>query len=138
MKILVAGDLVPTNSNIEKFENNNFIDEIGEEFKKFWLNSDFRLFNLECPLGEELAPISKSGPNLLAPSSTINGIKSLKPDLICLSNNHILDYGLNGLENTLNILSKENIATVGIIDNIDEVAETYYIEKDGTAKIKIF
>ena len=31
----------------------------------------------------------------------------------------------------MNILSKENIATVGIIDNIDEVAETYYIEKDG-------
>lgn len=130
MKILIAGDLVPTASNMEAFKNNNFIDELGENFKNIWLNSDFRLFNLECPLGENLTPIAKSGPNLLAPSDTINGIKSLKPDLICLSNNHILDYGIEGLENTLNILSEQKISSVGIINNFNEVAETYYIEKD--------
>ena len=130
MKIHIAGDLVPTVSNIEKFEKDNFIDELGKEFKNIWLNSDFRVFNLECPLGENLTPIAKSGPNLLAPSSTINGIKSLKPNLVCLSNNHILDYGLDGLENTLNILSKENISSVGIINNSNEIAKTYYIEKD--------
>ena len=130
MKIHIAGDLVPTSPNIENFKNDNFIDELGESFKSLWLGSDFRLFNLECPLGEELKPIDKSGPNLLAPSSTINGIKSLKPDLICLSNNHILDYGIEGLENTLEILSKEDISNIGIINNSDEVAKTYYIEKD--------
>lgn len=131
MKILIAGDLVPTISNIEKFEKTEFIDELGEEFKNFWLNSDYRLFNLECPLGEGLTPISKSGPNLIAPASTIKGIKSLKPDLVCLSNNHILDYGLKGLENTLNILSEENIPTTGIIENLEDEAKAHYFEKDG-------
>lgn len=130
MKIFIAGDLVPTISNVEKFKKSNFIDELGEDFKNIWLDSDFRLFNLECPLGENLTPTEKSGPNLLASSITINGIRSLKPDLICLSNNHILDYGIDGLENTLNILSEEKISSIGIIDNSDEVAETYYIEKD--------
>ena len=130
MKILIAGDLVPTVSNVEEFKKSNFIDGLGEEFKKIWLNADFRLFNLECPLGENLIPIDKSGPNLLAPSDTINGIKSLKPDLVCLSNNHILDYGLKGLENTLNILSGAEIQNIGIIDNFNETSKTYYTEKE--------
>lgn len=137
MKILIAGDLVPTVSNVEEFKKSNFIDGLGEEFKKIWLNADFRLFNLECPLGENFVPIAKSGPNLLAPPDTINGIKSLKSDLICLSNNHILDYGLKGLENTLNILSEAEIQNIGIIDNFNETSKTYYTEKDNI-KIGIY
>lgn len=137
MKILIAGDLVPTDSNVEKFKKTNFVDELGDEFKKIWFGSDYRVFNLECPLGENLISIEKSGPNLLAPSSTINGIKSLKPDLVCLSNNHILDYGIDGLENTLKLLSDEKISNIGIINNNEEIATAHYIEKDNV-KVGIY
>ncbi len=130
MKIIIGGDLVPTNSNIDKFNQDNLIDQLGEEFKSIWINSDFRIFNLESPLGENFTPIVKNGPNLIAPPNTINGIKSLNPDLICLSNNHILDYGIEGLENTVKLLENEKIPYIGIINNSDEVAETHYFQKN--------
>ena len=103
MKILIAGDLVPTKNNINKFLEENLLEKMDQEFQKEWNKADFRIFNLECPLAENLKPIDKNGPNLIAPSETIKGINSLKPDLILLSNNHIKDFGVQGDDNTIKV-----------------------------------
>lgn len=137
MEIVICGDLVPTESNKEKFEDKNFINYLDEKLKKIWMKSDYRIFNLECPLGEKLSPIDKSGPNLLANSKCINGIKSLDPSLILLSNNHILDYGENGLQNTINILLENDINYTGIVTNDREIMEPMFIE-DNNVKIGIY
>ena len=137
MKILIAGDLIPTNTNIEEFEQGSIINHIDSKFKKIWENADFRMFNLECPLGENYKPIHKNGPNLIASSKAIVGIKSLNPNLVFLANNHILDYGTEALENTLYLLNKEKINYTGIIDDNKAKNETFYIEKDNI-KIGIY
>lgn len=36
-----------------------------------------RIFNLEVPLTDQEDPIDKQGPNLIAPISTVRGIKEL-------------------------------------------------------------
>ena len=137
MKIIIGADLVPTESNKEKFKQEKFIDFFENQLKEKWLNSDFRIFNLECPLGENLKPISKSGPNLIADSQTIKGIKSLNPSIILLSNNHILDYGQEGLNNTINLLSQNNITYTGIINSNKDKLKELYLEKDNL-KIGIY
>ncbi len=135
MLVVIGGDLVPTNNNIELFEK-NLENELDINFKKEWYNADYRIFNLECVLGkkEKLKPILKAGPNLIADENAIEGIKSLNPNLVLLSNNHILDYGQEGLENTMNLLSKNNILCTGIINNNHEKEKIVYFEKD---KIKV-
>ena len=137
MKILIAGDLVPTESNKEKFAEEDFIDYLDEEFKDKWLNSDYRMFNLECPLGKNLNPIDKSGPNLLADEKCIYGIKSLQPNLVFLSNNHVLDYGIEGLNNTEKILKQYDIEYTGILENNQKEYMPYYI-KDNDIKVGIY
>ncbi len=137
MKILIAGDLVPTKKNEERFESACLIDEFKEDFLNIWKKSDFRIFNLECALGESINKIDKNGPNLQASSKTIKGIKSLDPSLILLSNNHILDYRIEGLENTITLLEQHNIPYTGIIENSKQENKTYYIKKDGV-KVGIY
>lgn len=96
MQLLVAGDLVPTQSNIDLFNKDDTKSLLGEELYSLWDSVDIRIFNLEVPLTDKEEPILKCGPNLIAPTSTINGIKALNPSLIALANNHILDQGEQG------------------------------------------
>jgi len=70
--ILIGGDLAPTKSNIELFNKGDIVSLIGTDLKKLLSNSDFRIFNLEVPLTNKETPITKCGPNLIAPTSTIN------------------------------------------------------------------
>jgi len=130
MKIIIGGDLVPTKSNIDLFNNANIDHLFGEELLQVWNSVDLRVFNLEVPLVDIENPIHKCGPNLIAPTSTIRGIKKLNPSLITLANNHILDQGAQGLKSTQDILNENKIPFIGAGDNIVEASKPYIIVKD--------
>jgi len=106
LKILIRGDLVPTESNYDLFGKGDVETLLGKELLNIWRDSDIRIFNLEVPLTDESNPIEKCGPNLISPTRTATGIKALEPSLISLANNHILDQGVKGLSSTRNVLSQ--------------------------------
>lgn len=114
MKILIGADLVPTKTNFHIFSNGNINELIGDELASLFSSVDYKIFNLEVPLVDELNPISKAGPNLVAPTNTIKGIKKLGVDFLCLANNHILDQGKEGLLSTIKILKENEISYAGV------------------------
>lgn len=113
MSILIGADVVPTGSNKSYFDSGNMQDVVGVELLNLLSNSNYRIFNLECPLVNTGSPIQKCGPNLRADVSTVNGLKSIGVDLLTLANNHIMDHGNAGLESTVSVLEKENISFLG-------------------------
>lgn len=127
MELLIGADLVPTKSNIDLFNCGDINSLLGPKLWKLWKSADIRIFNLEVPLINKEYPIDKCGPNLIAPLSTINGIKALNPTLITLANNHILDHGVEGLLSTQDILRATEIAFVGAGRNISEASKPYII-----------
>lgn len=131
MEIIIAGDLVPTESNINSFKCGDMLDLLGDDFLTLWNSADFRIFNLEVPLTDTKSPIDKCGPNLIAPLETIKGIKGLKPNLVTLANNHIMDQGEQGLLSTQEALDANSISYVGVGKNLNEACKPYLIEKDG-------
>lgn len=137
MNLILAGDLVPTQRNIELFNNANIEELIGDKLQSLLNDSDIRIINLEVPLTDKEYPIAKNGPNLIAPTSTIKGIKGLNPTLITLANNHILDQGEQGLTSTKHILNKNGIPFVGIGNNLLEASEPYIFIREGL-KIGIY
>lgn len=137
MKMLIAGDLVPTKSNIELFSDADINALLSEGLLSLWNSADIRIFNLEVPLTDKENPIDKCGPNLIAPTSTVNAIRNMDPSLITLANNHILDQGQQGLKSTQGIFNKNKIPYVGVGDNLTEASKPYIIEKDGL-KIGIY
>lgn len=131
MHLIIGGDLVPTKSNIDLFVNENIKSLLGEELFSLWNSAEIRIFNLEAPLIDKENPIAKMGPNLIAPTSTIKGIKALNPSLVTLANNHILDQGIEGLNSTENLLSEYNIPYTGVGDNLTQSSKPYILERDG-------
>lgn len=131
MKLIIGSDLVPTNVNIDLFNNGDVVSLLGDDLYQIWNSVDVRIFNLETPLTDKSEPIEKQGPNLIAPTSTIKGIKKLDPTLITLANNHILDHGTQGLDSTMDLLDKNNIPFIGAGDNLLDASEPYIIEKNG-------
>ncbi len=78
MKILIGADIVPTQSNIKSFSDGTIEKIIDKKLESILKEADFRVFNLETPLADDEKPIRKCGPNLIASTSCVNGIKSLE------------------------------------------------------------
>ena len=114
MKILICGDTKPCNKNSNLFIENNLKELVGDYLYNLFETSDLNVFNLECPLTNSSSKIFKNGPHLKADPRCINFFNN-KKTLVCLSNNHIYDYGHEGFTDTLNILKKNNINHIGYI-----------------------
>lgn len=113
MSIIIGGDIVPTKSNLDLFENADAASLVGEELLQLLEEASFRIFNLEVPLTDVSSPIRKHGPHLIASTASAGALQALKTDLVTLANNHILDQGSEGLRTTCRTLSKYGIAYVG-------------------------
>lgn len=131
MDLIIGGDLAPTKSNYYVFEQGDIESIIGEKILNCIRKSDFRIFNLEVPLTDELKPVLKDGPNLFAPVATLKGIKQLNPDILALANNHILDQDEQGLHRTITELDKYGIKHVGADANLEKASIPLVLEKNG-------
>lgn len=131
MNIILGSDLVPTEKNYDLFNTGDVKSLLGKDLYNMWISYDYRIFNLETPLCNEESPIEKWGPNLIAPTSTIKGIKALNPSLLTLANNHIYDQGLKGLNKTRDLLIEYNIPFFGAGDTPQQASAPYILEKNG-------
>jgi len=131
MKIIIGADLVPTDSNVHLFNEGNVEAIVGKEMKEILDSADYRIFNLEIALTNEDTPIRKGGPNLSAPTSTIEGYKAFGVDLLGISNNHVLDHGRVGFDSTVKTLDEAGIARVGAGYTKEEASKPYIFEKEG-------
>ena len=137
MRIIIGADLVPTVSNFELFKTGDVKTIIGEELLEVLNNADYTIFNLEVPLTDEQHPIVKYGPNLIAPTTTITGLKAINQHFFGLANNHIMDQGIEGLESTLKVLNDAGIGYSGVGKNLDEASKPF-IKEIGSKKIGIY
>lgn len=137
MGILIGADFVPTKTNENNFINSSIEYLLGAELCHLLNTADYRIFNLEVPLTNDLTPILKCGPNLIAKTDTAILYKKAKVDLFTLANNHIMDQGVKGYKSTINILDGLGIDYVGCGDNLTESIKPVIIQKSGK-KIGIY
>jgi poly-gamma-glutamate capsule biosynthesis protein CapA/YwtB (metallophosphatase superfamily) len=133
--VLIGADVCPIEGNQRSFregEARSLFNELLVEFHQ----TDLCLANLECPLIEQPNPITKTGPVFGEPSTCINGMKEAGIDVLCLANNHILDHGGPGLDNTLAVCARAGIATVGAGPNL-EAARRIFTRDLGGVRVGI-
>jgi len=122
MKILSFGDIFLGGT----ITNENNLDElISEDLKKYINEADFRIANLESPIMYNDRPDTKNSPwpkKLLqvAPERMVELLKKLNINYVSLANNHMFDYGEVGMNETIEILKKNNILFSGSGANIYE------------------
>lgn len=130
MSILIGGDLVPTVSNEKFFKNAEMKQILCDGLYDFWLNSTYRIFNLECPIANYDSPIKKFGPNLRCNVDVINGIKEIAPSVICLANNHIMDQGSIGYFNTIRCLDEHKINYIGVGNDVNSLKKSFVLNEN--------
>ncbi len=132
MKVLIAGDYCP----IERLDNritNKEYDFIFNEVRPYTLQADYSIVNLECPVCmKEYTPIAKFGPNLqVKTKNAVDALTFAGFDMVTLANNHILDYGKEGLDDTLMTCKEYGLDVVGVGNNISEANKVFYKQIDG-------
>ena len=129
MKIVIAGDFCP-HHRVEKLINDKkYSDIVSEEVREIFINSDISIVNLECPVVEGNYPvIQKIGPSIKANKNSFSFLKYFGVNTVTLSNNHIMDYGYEGLESTIEGCIDNSIDYVGAGENFSEARKPLYIE----------
>lgn len=128
MEIFITGDFCP----IGRAEINNVSSKVlmSDSFRTLFKSADLKITNLECPLTNHITAITKSGPALKVDPKNILFLKENDFNLVTLANNHIMDYGSEGLKETINHLEKNNIDYVGAGKSTDEI-EVIFKTKNG-------
>lgn len=129
MKISICGDVSTTYSR-DLFISGD-IKALFNDVPGVFRDSDRVLVNLECALTEKETPISKKGPNLKGPLETARLLREIGATDCAISNNHIMDYGIPGVTDTINILRELGLNYTGFGDNYEDSRKNLIMEKDG-------
>lgn len=132
MKILVAGDFCPRN-RVERLIDGAQFEYLLGETRSVISNSDYSFVNLECPVINDdcVKPIEKVGPNLKCSSKGLDAIQWVGFNCVTLANNHILDFGEDGINNTIELCKKAKISVVGAGHNLEGASNILYENING-------
>ena len=129
MKFVICGDVCPQGSN-EAYINGEtkmLFGDIPEAVK----GADRFLVNIECALTDKDTPIQKKGPNIKASPLCVNVLKEIGVTDCGIANNHIFDYGIPGVRDTVNAIKGAGFGITGFGENYDDARKNLVIEHGG-------
>ena len=130
LNIFISGDFAPTYRVLDLIESGKY-ELIYNDILPFIKNADIAITNLEVPLIESGTAFQKTGPNLKAPVKSVEALKYAGFNMVTLANNHIMDYGWDGLKSTMTVCEKHDIEYVGVGENLNEAIKIKYINHQG-------
>lgn len=111
--LIATGDVIPARSvNYQMAIRNNF-KWVFEKTDNVLKSADITLINLESPLVKN-CPLTNTGMVFCGDEKNIEGLVFAGVDVANLANNHSGNYGLDGIENTVELLNKSGIMATGV------------------------
>ncbi len=109
--IVVAGDWAPIRAFDPVVRANP--EAVYGDLLPLMREADLRIVNCECALTTEATPVWKSGAVFKGAPEHVDALTAVPFDVACLANNHVLDYGVRGLADTLRLLARHGVQTTG-------------------------
>lgn len=128
IKLTIVGDICPASIN-DFFKVQN-VDTLFGDTLSYIQNADRAICNLECAITDKDTPIAKIGPNLKVSPEAATVLKKAGFTDCSIANNHIFDYGVEGINDTLLSLKNEDINWFGFGENALDARKNLVIEKD--------
>jgi poly-gamma-glutamate capsule biosynthesis protein CapA/YwtB (metallophosphatase superfamily) len=120
LKVLVAGDVM-FNWGLRETRQKRGEFAPVEGLVPLFSEADLRMVNLETPIANSVEEMDENKSYVFnAKPEDLSLLKKINIDLVFLGNNHSMDYGKKGLEDTLANLKKENILSAGMGKNLKE------------------
>lgn len=131
VKVLITGDTHLGSGRVKNLAITNSEEELFGDFLIKIQDADLSVTNLESPLVDTGNPILKTGPNIKSPVQSLEVLKSAGFNLLTLANNHIMDYGEEGLKSTIDICADAGIETVGAGNDLESAQKPYIFKIHG-------
>lgn len=132
MKVVIAGDFAPKARLAKQIEERKFQEIFPKNLVDTIKSADYSLVNFESPIIERgFKPIKKCGPNLNCTADAADVIKYAGFTAVTMANNHILDYGTDGLYKSIGCCKNVGLDVVGVGKNLQEAERILYVEKAG-------
>ena len=130
MKILIGADVVPKGESEKLFVKQD-LNEVFSDVREVIERADRLVINLECALTETDTKIKKFGVCLKANPKCADALKKLGVTDVMLANNHVFDFGIKGLKDTLDNLERVGLPYTGVGENDTDSRRPYIVEQDG-------
>jgi poly-gamma-glutamate capsule biosynthesis protein CapA/YwtB (metallophosphatase superfamily) len=101
------------------------------DVKGVFSKSDLVVANLESPIGVTGRPIPNKMIWFRAKPQAAEALKDAGIDVVCLANNHILDYDTENLLETMDILDQAQIGYFGAGRNLEEARRPLIVNVNG-------
>jgi len=109
--VALVGDILPTRSLSD-------LPVSAAEVFKVISSADFSVGNFEMPLTDRGWPIEKLL-NIRAHPDIASSVGELGVDLVTVANNHSVDFGWDGLSQTVDLLQNSGVAVIGAGLNVE-------------------
>lgn len=110
-RVLIASDWAPIRA-LEQVMRRDPLAVYGD-LLPLLRGADLRVVNCECALTAARRPVWKSGSLFKGAPEHARALRAVPFEAACLANNHVFDYGLPGFRETLRVLRRNGIGTVG-------------------------
>ena len=120
--LVVGGDFAPIGRNAGAFQRGDGRALFGDLLDDF-VSADFSVVNLECPLTRVRRPIMKSGVSLAADPCGAHSLAAAHIGAVNLANNHIMDHGTLGLEETIGAVGGVGVLHCGAGNSTSEASQ---------------
>ncbi len=131
IRISAVGDIFMAGTSAPIMQKRGY-DYPFSKTKHLFQDSDVIIGNLEGPLtsrgtaNRDKKYVFRSPARHVAPA-----LKAAGFNVVTLANNHTIDYGIIGLNDTIQALNSEKIAYIGAGNNLEEARKPYIFEKSG-------
>lgn len=131
-----AGDTIFSGKVEERLEKAGY-DSPYEYVRGLFQNDDLSVLNLETPVTAGGDPAKDKTFVFKSPPKAIGPMAQAGVDAVNLANNHVLDQGVAGLQDTMKTLRQHHVMYVGAGKNSKEAYAPVYLERKGI-KIALF
>ncbi len=127
--VLMGGDVMPSGSLLEFVEKDPLYP--FRNIMKLLHSADVAFFNLECPITDTGTPVEGKEYIFKLPPHFAWALKKAGVTGVALANNHIMDFGVEGLASTIRVLYSLGIGHCGAGMNIDSARKPYMVMARG-------
>lgn len=99
--------------------------------RAFLAAADLVLVNVESPLTNRGSPRAGKRTPLRSRPETVRTLESMHVAVGCLANNHLTDYGVEGVRQTIEVLRSRGMICVGAGENATEAERLAVVERKG-------
>ena len=122
-------DVVPAASAKNEYTDGAIEKLLSDGFREKLHGAEFNIVNLECPLTRENEPAAKWGSSLKALPESMEALKKIPGLVVNLANNHIRDYGSQGVLDTIQVLEEHGIPYLGAGKDMENSNRSLILEK---------